>query len=71
MELTGKISSGFVCCHTLGNVAIERVPIANAKLKQKNCEGTCCFVISTAYDVDSNGNGIVKTDTVSGSSCTR
>ena len=71
MQRNGKLSSGFVCCHTLGNVAIERVPITNAKLKQMNCEGTCCFVISTAYDVDSNGNGIVKTDTVSGSSCTR
>jgi type IV pilus assembly protein PilA len=71
MGLTGKLSTGFICCHTLGHVAIERVPIANAKLKQMNCEGTCCFVISTAYDVDSNGNGIVKTDIVSGSTCTR
>ena len=71
MELTGKLSPYFICCHTLGHVSIERVAIANAKLKQLNCEGTCCFVISTTYDIDSNGNGIVKTDTVSGSSCTR
>ena len=71
MQLTGKLSTGFICCHTLGHVSIERVPISNAKLKQMNCEGTCCFVISTAYDVDSNSNGLVKTDTVSGNSCTR
>jgi len=71
MELNGNQSTGFICCHTLGLVAIERVPIANAKLKQLNCKGTCCFVISTAYDVDSNGNGLVKIDTVSGNTCTR
>jgi len=71
MGLNGKLSTGYICCHTLGHVAIERVPIANAQLGQMNCKGTCCFVISTTYDVDSNGNGIVKTDTVSGPTCTR
>ena len=65
------VLSGFVCCHTLGLVAIERVPIASAKLKQMDCKGTCCFAISTVYDIDSNGNGLVKRDTVSGNSCTR
>ena len=68
---TGKRSTGSICCHTLGHVSIQRVPFANAKLEEMNCEGTCCFVISTAYDVDSNGIGLVKTDTVSGNSCTR
>ena len=70
MQYNGVLS-GPVCCHTLGLVAIQRVPIANAKLKQFSCKGTCCFIISTAYDVDSNGNGLVKTDTVSGNTCTR
>ena len=71
LQANGKISSGYFCCHTLGLVAIERISIQNAKLKEYNCKGTCCFSISTAYDVDSNGNGLVKTDTVSGNSCTR
>jgi len=62
MERNGKLSSGFICCHTLGHVSIERSSI---------CKGKCCFLISTAYDVDANGNGIVKMDTVSGDSCTR
>ena len=70
MQYNGVLS-GPVCCHTLGLVAIQRVPIENAKLKQFSCKGTCCFIISTAYDVDSNGNGLVKTDTVSGNTCTR
>ena len=63
--------SGYFCCHTLGLVAIERISIQNAKLGEYNCKGTCCFSISTTYDVDSNGNGLVKRDTVSGNSCTR
>ena len=71
LQANGKISSGYFCCHTLGLVAIERISIQNAKLKEYNCKGTCCFAISTAYDVDSNGNGLVKRDTVSGNSCTR
>ena len=71
MGLNGKESTGFICCHTLGLVAIEMVPFANAKSKQMNCKGTCCFVITTAYDVDTNDNAIVKIDTVSGNSCTR
>ena len=61
----------FICCHTLGLVAIEMVPFADAKSKQMNCKGTCCFVITTAYDVDTNDNAIVKIDTVSGNTCTR
>ena len=65
------VLSGFICCHTLGLVAIQRKDIEAVKLKNFDCEGTCCFVISTVYDVDSNGNGIVKRDTVSGNSCTR
>jgi type IV pilus assembly protein PilA len=71
MGLNGKQSTGFICCHTLGLVAIEMVPFANAKSKQMNCKGTCCFVITTAYDVDTNDNAIVKIDTVSGNTCTR
>ena len=65
------VLSGFICCHTLGLVAIQRKDIEAVKLKNFDCEGTCCFVISTVYDIDSNGNGIVKRDTVSGNSCTR
>ena len=65
------VLSGFICCHTLGLVAIQRKDIEAVKLKNFDCEGTCCFVISTVYDVDSNGNGLVKIDTVSGNTCTR
>ena len=71
LQANGKISSGYFCCHTLGLVAIERISIQNAKLGEYNCKGTCCFSISTTYDLDSNGNGLVKRDTVSGNSCTR
>jgi len=63
--------SGYMCCITLGTVIIERVPFSNAIAKEFNCDGSCCFKIYTAYDVDSNDNAIVKTDVVSGGSCTR
>ena len=59
--------SGFICCHTLGLVAIERKPST-----WKSCNGnTCCFSITTAYGVDSNNNAKVKINTVSGPTCTR
>jgi len=63
--------SGYICCITLGTVIVERVPFSNAVAKEFNCSGSCCFKIQTAYDVDSNDNAIVKTDIVSGSSCTK
>ena len=63
--------SGYNCCITLGTVSVQRVPFSNAVAKEFNCSGSCCFIIQTAYDVDSNDNAIVKTDVVSGGSCTR
>ena len=63
--------SGYICCITLGTVIVERVPFSNAIAKEFNCTGSCCFKILTAYDVDSNDNAIVKTDVVSGGSCTK
>ena len=71
LQKNGEISSGYICCATLGVVGVERVPIANASAKEFNCEGSCCFVITTAYGVDDNDNALTKIDTVSGSSCTR
>ena len=46
-------------------------PFSNAIAKEFNCSGSCCFKIQTAYDVDNNDNAIVKTDVVSGGSCTK
>ena len=63
--------SGYICCITLGTVGVTRVPFSNAVAKEFNCSGSCCFIIQTAYDVDSNDNAIVKTDIVSGGSCTK
>ena len=67
----GSISGNYGCCITLGTVGVTRVPFSNAIAKEFNCSGSCCFIIQTAYDVDSNDNAIVKTDVVSGGSCTR
>ena len=59
--------SGYICCHTLGLVAIEP-----GSSSQTSCNGNmCCFHITTAYDLDTNDNAIVKIDTVSGNTCTR
>ena len=71
LQRDGSISSGYGCCVTLGTVGVTRVPFSNAIAKEFNCSGSCCFIIQTAYDVDSSDNAIVKTDVVSGSSCTR
>ena len=71
LQRDGSISSGYGCCITLGVVIVERVPINFANAKEFNCKGSCCFKIYTAYDVDSNDNAIVKTDVVSGDSCTK
>ena len=50
-------------CYESGNYeATEH--LANAIAKEFNCSGSCCFIIQTAYDVDSNDNAIVKTDVV-------
>ena len=70
LQRNGSIS-GYICCITLGTVIVERVPFSNAVAKEFNFSGSCCFKIQTAYDVDSNDNAIVKTDIVSGSSCTK
>ena len=71
LERNGNLSSGYGCCATLGTVGVQRVPISNANQGEFNCKGSCCFTITTAYDVDSNDNALTKIDTVSGSSCTR
>jgi prepilin-type N-terminal cleavage/methylation domain-containing protein len=64
-------SSGNICCITLGTVTVQRVSITDANSGKFNCKGSCCFAITTAYDVDSNDIAKVKIDTVSGDSCTR
>jgi prepilin-type N-terminal cleavage/methylation domain-containing protein len=71
LQRDGSISGNYGCCITLGTVGVTRVPFSNAIAKEFNCSGSCCFIIQTAYDVDSNDNAIVKTDVVSGGSCTR
>ena len=71
IQASGKISTGYTCCTTLGTVVVERVPVSNANQGEFNCKGSCCFRITTAYDVDSNDNALTKINTVSGTSCTR
>ena len=71
LEASGNISTGYTCCTTLGTVVVQRVPVSNANQGEYNCKGSCCFRITTAYDVDSNDNALTKINTVSGSSCTR
>ena len=71
LERNGSISSGYTCCITLGTVTAERIPFNLANVGEFNCQGSCCFVITTAYDVDDNDNAITKIDVVSGNSCTK
>lgn len=71
LQKDGSLSSGYICCATLGTVGVEHVPYSNALAKEFRCEGSCCFKIITAYDVDNNDNALVKINVVSGSSCTR
>jgi len=71
LQRNGKISSGYNGVITLGTVIAERIPFNLANAGEFNCQGSCCFVITTAYDVDDNDNAITKIDVVSGISCTK
>ena len=71
LQRNGKLSSGYICCITLGVVIVERASVNLANAGEFNCKGSCCFYITTAYDVDENDNAKVKIDVVSGDSCTK
>ena len=71
LQRDGSISSNYGCCVTLGTVIADRIPFNLANVGEFNCQGSCCFVITTAYDVDDNDNAITKIDVVSGNSCTK